>query len=149
MASKRLQKEWLDLQKEPIPGISAGPEDLRNLNKWKATILGPADTPYARGIFEVKVTIPTGYPLEPPKVAFTTKIFHPNIDGVTGVICLDILGKEWTPALGIAKVLLSISSLLMDANPDNPSETSVSHMFRTDHAKFLATAKEWTAKFAL
>lgn len=60
------------------------------------------DSPYAGGVFFLSITFPTDYPFKPPKVSFTTKIYHPNINA-NGSICLDILRDQWSPALTISK----------------------------------------------
>ena len=57
---------------------------------WRATIIGPEDSPYKGGLFFLNITFPTDYPFKPPKVSFVTKIYHPNINA-NGGICLDIL----------------------------------------------------------
>ena len=75
-----------------------------------------AGSPYAAGVFFLDIVFPTDYPFKPPKIQFKTRIYHCNINS-NGQICLDILKDQWSPALTIAKVLLSISSLLTDANP--------------------------------
>uniref|UniRef100_A0A0D6R0C3 UBC core domain-containing protein n=1 Tax=Araucaria cunninghamii TaxID=56994 RepID=A0A0D6R0C3_ARACU len=147
MASKRILKELKDLQKDPPTSCSAGPvaEDMFH---WQATIMGPPDSPYAGGVFLVTIHFPPDYPFKPPKVAFRTKVFHPNINS-NGSICLDILKEQWSPALTISKVLLSICSLLTDPNPDDPLVPEIAHMYKTDRPKYEATARSWTQKYAM
>uniref|UniRef100_A0A0D9V3Q1 E2 ubiquitin-conjugating enzyme n=2 Tax=Leersia perrieri TaxID=77586 RepID=A0A0D9V3Q1_9ORYZ len=144
MASKRIQKELKDLQKDPPTSCSAGPvgEDMFH---WQATIMGPSDSPYAGGVFLVTIHFPPDYPFKPPKVAFRTKVFHPNINS-NGSICLDILKDQWSPALTISKVLLSICSLLTDPNPDDPLVPEIAHMYKTDRHKYENTARTWTQR---
>uniref|UniRef100_A0A0E0FV11 E2 ubiquitin-conjugating enzyme n=1 Tax=Oryza nivara TaxID=4536 RepID=A0A0E0FV11_ORYNI len=147
MASKRILKELKDLQKDPPTSCSAGPagEDMFH---WQATIMGPPDSPYAGGVFLVNIHFPPDYPFKPPKVSFKTKVFHPNINS-NGSICLDILKEQWSPALTISKVLLSICSLLTDPNPDDPLVPEIAHMYKTDRPKYETTARSWTQKYAM
>ena len=83
-----------------------------------------------------------------PQVVFDTRIYHCNIDS-KGAICLDILKDNWSPALTISKVLLSICSLLTDANPEDPLVGAIATEFIRDRRKHDATAKDWTARFAI
>lgn len=147
MALKRIQREYTDLQKDPMMNISAQPIDENDMMSWKAIIIGPDDSPYAGGLFSLNIHFPAEYPFKPPKVSFTTQIYHPNINA-SGAICLDILKDQWSPALTISKVLLSICSLLTDPNPDDPLVPDIAQLYKKDRKKFSETAREWTRKFA-
>ncbi|GAM27693.1 hypothetical protein SAMD00019534_108690 [Acytostelium subglobosum LB1] len=146
MALKRINKELSDLARDPPTSCSAGPcgEDLFH---WSATIMGPKDSPYDGGIFFLNIHFPTDYPFKPPKINFQSKVYHPNINA-NGSICLDILKEQWSPALTIPKVLLSICALLTDPNPDDPLVPEIANLYKTDKARFEANAKEWTRKYA-
>ncbi|KAL4816160.1 putative glutaryl-CoA dehydrogenase [Aspergillus spinulosporus] len=132
---------------DPPSSCSAGPagEDLFH---WQATIMGPGDSPYSGGVFFLTIHFPTDYPFKPPKVNFNTRIYHPNINS-NGSICLDILRDQWSPALTISKVLLSICSMLTDPNPDDPLVPEIAHVYKTDRPRYEATAREWTRKYAI
>ncbi|XP_054498835.1 ubiquitin-conjugating enzyme E2 D2 isoform X1 [Agelaius tricolor] len=120
MALKRIHKELNDLARDPPAQCSAGPvgDDMFH---WQATIMGPNDSPYQGGVFFLTIHFPTDYPFKPPKVAFTTRIYHPNINS-NGSICLDILRSQWSPALTISKVsLLSCCLSFSPATCDVPS----------------------------
>jgi len=147
MALKRINKELQDLGRDPPAQCSAGPvgDDLFH---WQATIMGPPESAYQGGVFFLTIHFPTDYPFKPPKVAFTTRIYHPNINS-NGSICLDILRSQWSPALTISKVLLSICSLLCDPNPDDPLVPEIARIFKTDRDKYTELAREWTRKYAM
>ena len=150
MALKRIKKELEDFNKNPPANCSAGPVNDSDWFHWQGTIMGPGDSPYAGGVFFLNITFSTDYPFKPPKFRFTTKIFHPNICNHCGELCygLDILKDQWSPALSISKVFLSINSLLANPNPDNPIFVEAGGLYIRDRAKFEETAREWTKKYA-
>lgn len=146
MSLRRIQKELTEIQKEPPAYCSAGPENS-DIYKWSATIMGPDNTPYQGGIFFLTIVFPKEYPFKPPHVSFDTKIYHCNISN-KGSICLDILKGEWSPALTITKVLLSITSLLDEPNPDDPLVPEIAKLYKKNKKQHDFNAQQWTAKYA-
>ena len=145
-AIRRINKELKNITKDLPDNYSAslsGPD----IYHWRAAIPGPSDTPYAGGLFYLDIHIPEDYPFKPPKVSFTSKIYHCNINS-NGSISLDILSDQWSPALTISKVLLSITSLLSDPNPDNPLTPEIADLYKTNKIEHDRIAKEWNIKYA-
>lgn len=143
----RLNNELKEITNNPPTNCSAGPID-DDLYKWQATIVGPDDSPYAGGIFYLKIDFPYDYPFKPPKVQFITKIYHCNINSA-GSICLDILKDQWSPALTISKILLSICSLMDDQNPNDPLVVDIADLYLNNKERFLENAKYFTLKYAV
>lgn len=161
MANRRLCKELDDfeasadrLQQE---GFSAALVES-NLFHWRATVRGPAGTPYEGGTFVIDLRFPLDYPFKPPHVAFVTRIYHPNVRVAqpgdppsSGGVCLDVLADHWCPALTTANILTCVVGLLADpcpADQEAPLLPDVAEVYRTDRAQFEATALEWTSQCA-
>merc|ERR1711981_45516 len=143
---KRIIKETQRLLAEPTPGISASPSE-ENARYFNVMIIGPTTSPYEGGVYKLELSLPEDYPMAAPKVRFLTKIYHPNIDKL-GRICLDILKDEWSPALQIRTVLLSIQALLSAPNPDDPLDETVARHWKENESEAIQTAKEWARMYA-
>jgi len=143
---RRIIKETSRLVSEPVPGITAVPDE-HNGRYFHVTIEGPKDSPFESGIFKLELYLPEDYPMAAPKVRFMTKLYHPNVDKL-GRICLDILKDKWSPALQIRTVLLSIQALLSAPNPDDPLANDVAEKWKTNEEQAIETAKAWSRLYA-
>ncbi|XP_033757163.1 ubiquitin-conjugating enzyme E2 4-like [Pecten maximus] len=135
------------MQTDPPEGITAEPVD-DDLYHWEATILGPADTVYAGGKFKLDIKFPVDYPFKPLKIQFKTKIYHINIS-LNGNICVDILQDKWSSVITAAKVLLSVSSLLSDPNPNHPLMPDLAQLYVTNRQQYDSNARQWTKDYAM
>ena len=144
--NKRIHSEHKEMINNPPSNCCGGPIN-NDIFKWQATILGPKDTPYEGGVFNLSIDFTSDYPFKPPKVVFLTKIYHCNINSAGG-ICLDILKDQWSPALTISKVLLCICSLLDDPNPDDPLEPDIAALLKSDKVAHDINARNATLVYA-
>lgn len=144
---QRLKRELALIQKSPPENCSAGPDDDNDLFVWRATIFGAKDGPYEGGVFKMLMQFPLDYPFKSPRCKFVTKIYHPNVSE-QGAICLDILKENWSPALTVTKLLLSICSLMEDPNPDDPLRIDAADLYNSDKEAYIKKAKEETMLYA-
>lgn len=153
MANRRMKRELEILSRGgAAPGIAAWARDEGSrLDVLDAEIRGAEDTPYAGGVFRLEVSIPSEYPLKPPRVRFLTRIYHPNID-TQGRICLDSLNMPpkgaWKPSLNVATVLTSIQALMSTPNGDDGLMVDITEEFRNNPSLFEQKAMEWTKRYA-
>ena len=144
----RIKKELIDFNKSPPDNFYITPKSETEIYDLNAGFIGPSNTPYEGGKFKLHILYPFDYPFRPPKCIFLTKIYHPNINS-KGEIFMDILRDQWSPALTIEKILLSISSLLADPNFEYPLVYENEHMKRLSRNQYECTAREWTKKYAI
>ena len=161
---KRIIKETERLQSEPVPGISATPHD-ENARYFDVQVDGPGGSCYEGipthnlrlvdytnywvmcigGVFNLELFLPDDYPMCPPRIRFLTRIYHPNIDRL-GRICLDVLKNNWSPALQIRTILLSIQALLGAPNPEDPLNEAVAKQWKVSRNRYLRGARQIGSK---
>jgi len=144
---KRLMRELNEMRELPPENCSAYAIDNNNIYRWVGVIIGPEGSPYHGGVFKLNINFTESYPFDPPEITFQTEMYHPNIDK-EGNICLDILKDQWSPALKISQVLLSIQSLLDKPNPNDPLATEPANLYKSDIDKYNETVRNHVLKHA-
>lgn len=149
--ANRMAKELRTLRKSPPEGVCAWPEPADSTTRLSAQLQGPPGTVYEAGVFRLSVHVPERYPFEPPKVAFLTRVFHPNIDA-SGRVCLDVLDLppkgSWRPSLNLVTVLAAVRQLLAEPNASDPLDADATDAYVRDRPRFDATARRMVAEHA-
>ncbi|KAK5648241.1 hypothetical protein RI129_003133 [Pyrocoelia pectoralis] len=148
---QRLLREIAKITGSPPKGISLTSKD-ETLTAFEGSIIGPENTPYYKGIFNLEILIPENYPFSPPSMKFLTKLYHPNIDE-NGRICLDLIKMppkgNWKPTIGLEGLLIAVKMLLEHPNPDDPLMMEIAKEFKNDKAVFERKAKKYTEEYAM
>lgn len=140
---QRIKRELARFNEHPPEGISLYSKDEK-IDSLTAVIIGPHGTPYEGGLFQLEVNISEKYPFEPPRVKFTTPVYHPNIDS-TGLICMDLLKMPpkggWKPTISLENLLMAVQMLLGNPNPDDPLMMEIADEFKYNKAEFERKAR--------
>ncbi len=121
---------------------------------YTATLIPPKTSLYAEGIFFLDIYFSTGFPVYPPRLTMTTKMYHPNVSqtiGHEGRMYVDILYSDWDHRLTVSKLMEYVYSLFSKPDLDPPSicNTPASEMYKTNREEFNRISKEWTTKYAI
>ncbi|KAK4990029.1 ubiquitin-conjugating enzyme E2 H [Elasticomyces elasticus] len=110
---------------------------------------GPEETPFAGGIWKIHVELPDQYPYKSPSIGFTNKIFHPNIDELSGSVCLDVINQTWSPMYDMINIFeVFLPQLLRYPNPTDPLNGEAAALLMRDSKGYEARVKDHVAKYA-
>lgn len=142
-----LRKQMVELQRNASESFSAGLVD-DDIYKWEIIIMGPPSTYYEGGYFKARMDFPEAYPHKPPKLRFTSKMWHPNVH-TNGSVCISILhdagedefgyeqaNERWTPVHTVESILISVISMLADPNDESPANIDAAKQWREDKEAF-------------
>ncbi|KAJ6130285.1 Ubiquitin-conjugating enzyme subunit [Penicillium capsulatum] len=148
MAERILMNEFRTLSKEKWVNIELHDDDIF---QWDvALIVLNQDSLYYGGYFKATMSFPANYPYSPPGFQFTPPLYHPNIYP-DGKLCISILhppgddemsgelaAERWSPAQRVGSVLISILSLLDDAEVSSPANVDAGVMLRSNPTEYRA-----------
>ena len=157
-AMQQVRKEFQDIQNNPILNIGAtvGLPNPTNIMEWDCSMTGPQDTPFAGGLFFLRIKFPDNYPEKPPEVSFITPIYHLNVNHKVpqniggeslGHVCISTL-NWWNNTCNIRQVLTDIFALFYLSNPESPYGLDRADEFRKNEKLYNAKCQFFTQKYA-
>ncbi|TKA27414.1 Ubiquitin-conjugating enzyme E2 8 [Salinomyces thailandicus] len=110
---------------------------------------GPEETPFAGGLWKIHVELPDQYPYKSPSIGFINRIFHPNIDELSGSVCLDVINQTWSPMYDMINIFeVFLPQLLRYPNPTDPLNGEAAALMMRDQKSYDAKVKEYVARYA-
>ncbi|ONM06159.1 Ubiquitin-conjugating enzyme E2 4 [Zea mays] len=114
-------------------------------NKFVLNLVGI----YQGGVWKVRVELPDAYPYKSPSIGFINKIYHPNVDEMSGSVCLDVINQTWSPMFDLVNVFeVFLPQLLLYPNPSDPLNGEAAALMMRDRPVYEQKVKEYCEKYA-
>ncbi|WVR04635.1 ubiquitin-conjugating enzyme E2 8 [Kwoniella sp. DSM 27419] len=110
---------------------------------------GPVETPFAHGVWKIHVELPEQFPYKSPSIGFMNKIFHPNIDELSGSVCLDVINQTWSPMFELINIFeIFLPQLLRYPNPADPLNGEAAALLMRDPKAYAKKVESYVERFA-
>ncbi|KAK4684104.1 ubiquitin-conjugating enzyme E2 H, partial [Tremellales sp. Uapishka_1] len=119
------------------------------MNEFFIKFFGPAETPFAKGVWKIHVELPEQFPYKSPSIGFMNKIFHPNIDELSGSVCLDVINQTWSPMFELINIFeIFLPQLLRYPNPADPLNGEAAALLMRDPTAYNKKVESYVERYA-
>ncbi|TKA67150.1 Ubiquitin-conjugating enzyme E2 8 [Cryomyces minteri] len=118
------------------------------MSDYEVTLVND-NTPFAGGLWKIHVELPDQYPYKSPSIGFKNRIFHPNIDELSGSVCLDVINQTWSPMYDMINIFeVFLPQLLRYPNPTDPLNGEAAALLMREPKSYDAKVKEYVTRYA-
>lgn len=127
-AIKRLQREYIGIQKEPLENILIKPS-ADNILIWYFVLQGHKDTPYDGGYYAGKIVFPATYPMQAPDFIMLTPSGRFEVGKKICLTYSSYHPETWNPMWMISTMMPGLVSFM------NTNEKTVGSIETSDEEK--------------